>query len=219
MKKQNSSLHSEQREFQGLSPKFWQLADALATGWEMMNQLLEQEWQILKSSKITPMWHLGRQKEKLAGQLQAIEQRIDWEIPGTRRNTSAHARWKSMLMAAAPSERARLTEWKTTLSNRKKRAFITNRRLWVWITEKQELNRELTAILSGRKQAKGLTYDLDGTRPHASSRNNSPPVSIDDNSSAGDGHYFPGFSRKKINKAMQAYRMTDSIAGRLDSWD
>ncbi len=222
MTKQSRSIHSQASEHaDGLSRKFWQLADALATGWDMMNQILDQEWQILKSSKITPVWNLGRQKEKLARQLMAIEERIDREIPGLCKNATSQTRWEAMLRAASPSERSRLITWKTTLSSRKKRAFITNRRLWVWITEKQELNRELTAILSGRKQSNGLTYGMDGSCRPASDTKSAAAISggSDTLSASEDGHFFPGFSSKKINRAMQAYRMTDSISERLESWD
>ncbi len=196
----------------GLSQKFWQLADALTAGWEMMNQLLEQEWQILRSRKIKPAWHLGQQKEKLAGQLKAIEERIDLEIPGLdRKNPDADSRWKALLSQAHPSERGRLITWKTTVSTSKKRAFITNRRLWIWINEQQELSRKLTAILSGRQRAGGITYSMDGTFNEESSATAS-------RANTGDT-IFAGFSQERITHALEAYRAADTTKKRVESWD
>jgi len=220
MKKRNRSVDMKDAYRScGLSPKFWQLAEALAMGWDMMNQLLEQEWRILRGRKTTPLWHIGRQKEKLAGQLMAIEKRIDMEIPGFDPvRTDARMRWAALLKAAASSERARLTTWRTGLALSKRQAFMTNRRLYIWITEKQELNQRLTAILSGRGRRGCMTYTENGTYASQTSGTEGG-ISTHDRPASGSDHFFAGFSQERINQAMEAYRMNDSKTERPETWD
>ncbi len=192
----------------GLSPKFWELAHALTGGWEMMNQLLEKEWQILRDRKLASIWNIGRHKEKLASQLKAIEQRIDVEIPGLEPGCKdPDLRWKKILDAALPSERPRLIDWKTQLSNSKKKAFVTNRRLWVWISEQQEMNRQLADILSGRKrQQEALTYDASADFKSSAGSSLASGGFTADEELREEGCFFQGFSRQRANRAMQAYR-------------
>lgn len=208
----------------GISLKFWQLAKALETGWDMMNEVLEREWQILKTRNSTKLWSVGREKEGLASQLQAIEKRIDLEIPGLdTSNAQNDARWKSILSASSsPEETARLISWKTGLAVRKKTAFETNRRLWVWISEQQEMGRRLTAILSGRKD-NSMTYTPVQDRRDTPAQMKNPDVSgihmSGLSSSEQDMRFFSSFSRKKIDHAMKAYTMAGSNTEGLESWD
>ncbi len=197
-----------QTNSRGLSSKFWELAHALTGGWEMMNQLLEKEWQILRDRKLASIWNIGRHKEKLASQLKAIEQRMDAEIPGLGPDCkNSELRWKKILDAAAPFERLRLIDWKMRLSTSKKKAFVTNRRLWVWISEQQEMNRQLADILSGRKrQQEPLTYGASADFRSSAGSSLAGGGFYADEGLREEGCFFQGFSRQRANRAMQAYR-------------
>lgn len=201
-----------------LSPKFWQLVHALEAGWDMMNELLEREWQILKSRSIAQLWSLGREKEMLASQLQALEKRMDLEIPGLDiRHAYPAARWKSIMAASSSHEEtARLVSWKAGLAHRKKMAFETNRRLWVWISEQQEMARSMAAILSGRKDD-SVTYGA--ARNHTIDTARTEYARVTRSSMSGvaagqDMHFFSSFSREKIDHVMRAYAMAESDSGR-----
>ncbi len=210
---------SETRHAYGLSPKFWQLAHALTGGWEMMNQLLDKEWEVLRDRKFASIWNIGRHKEKLASQLKAIEERIDAEIPGFDPDSEGgNGRWRALLGAATgPSETAELREWKARLAASKKRAFLVNRRLWYWISEQQELSRQLASILSGRsQQQEELTYGADAVMNPSTGRRPDTALSQQVNGKAEGSGFFQGLSQKRAMKAMSAYRKVDSIQERLE---
>jgi len=197
----------------GLSVKFWQLADALIEGWDLMNRLLHKEWQVLKGREIKLIWKIGRQKEKLASQLEAIERRIDDEIQKiVSTNADPQNRWQILLQTALPCEKERLITWKSRLTNEKNRAFVINRRLWVWISEQQQLTSELIEILAGRKRKHGIIYSFN--KNAASPRNFISSSTHPDQNTHGDiGHsskeFYSGFSKDRIKQAMKAYGKTE----------
>ncbi len=215
MKDTVSAKSNTESQATGLSVKFWQLADALIEGWDLMNRLLHKEWQVLKGREIKLIWKIGRQKEKLASQLEAIERRIDDEIQKILpTNTDPKNRWHILLKTALPSEKERLITWKSRLNNEKNRAFVINRRLWVWISEQQQLTRELTEILAGRRKNHGATYSFNGNS--TSRRGFGPSTEYPDNDSPGDAdhdtsskEFFSGFSQDRVKQAIKAYGRTE----------
>ncbi len=211
MKDTVSAKSNTESQATGLSVKFWQLADALLEGWNIMNRLLNREWQVLKGREIKLIWKIGRQKEKLASQLEAIERRIDDEIQKiVPANADPQNRWNILLKTALPSEKERLITWKSRLTNEKNSAFAINRRLWVWISEQQQLTHELTEILAGRRKKHGVTYSFDWNS--TSRRSFNPSTDYPDHGTHGDtGHdtsgkeFFFGFSQDRVKQAMKAY--------------
>ncbi len=219
IQRQETSKSGSMTGSAGISAKFWQLADALLYGWDMMNELLEREWDMLKTKNIAPLWRLSREKDLLASQLKAIEKRIDLEIPCVDKGgLAAGRRWNVLLGASSSTEEtARLTAFKTGLAVRKRTAFETNRRLMVWIGEQQEMNRRLAAILTGTNND-DVTYDFSGKRSGTAGNRMSGTLNAG-NAGGGSTHFLAGFSQEKFNQALEAYGMAGSTAERSNPWD
>ena len=202
-----------------LSARFWQLADGLTSAWKLMNALLEQEWDMLKTRRMGGLWRIVREKESLASKLETLERMIDAEIPDfSPEESGAERRWKALCAASSSAaETARLNRWKSDLATQKRMAFETNRRLWFWIAQQQELAGRLANILAGNDEPRTLTYGSPGS-PGTSSpyQRKGPHFSPTMQDTRGS---ITGISSKQVNRALEAYGVKNSSRQRTGSWD